>query len=411
MFEWHFSQSSFTKTSVASLFTSQYPDTHLALGRRTYAGSPTTLARGLGEAGFETALFSRNPQAGPPTGNGAHFEEAYTDRDVSRFRRANEGVAPPEALLRLFSTWLGKTRDRRFFAYIHFIPPHLPYKQPREMTALFEGKRPPNYDPGRYRPGQCDFGVKLEMDDRFPPLPEWINLYDANLRYADWLMGEVGRVLRDAKVYDSTLLVITSDHGEAFGEHGYVEHQSAIHDEATHIPLILRFPKGAVARRVEGLSQTIDVLPTLFELLNVPYRRDGVQGRSLVPLITGEADSVNDYVFLRSYIDPRSHGRPGDQNKAMVRGRQYALLLYGNGRWRALYDLGADPEQRRNIIEEQPGRAQELLEVFKEFARVQANPITHFADPSARPAPLPKAPSVELTPETKRQLEALGYVN
>ena len=220
-------------------------------------------------------------------------------------------------------------------------------------------------------------------------------------------------MLREQDVLENTVFIVTSDHGEAFGEHGYALHQGVPYDEATHIALIVRLPGGEAVARINTLTQTIDLLPTIFDLFDIPCPNEGIQGRSLLPLIAGETDKVNDYVFVRALKDGNLSG---DQAKYMVRGERYALLLYANGKWRALYDLETDPEQRHNIIDEQPERADELIQVFAAFADTQRQGIMYFADPTVTMPPV-RRPETESLRELRkeltrinRELEALGYV-
>lgn len=399
-FERHFCQYASTKQSTASLLTGQYSDTHLAAGTRHLLEGTFTLAQGLEVAGFQTVLFSSNPNASPGAGIGLEFGKAYDQTDVEPLVEGWEELTSPEPLLALIGSWLKKERRSRFFAYVHFDPPHQPYIQPEEMTRLFERQRPPDF-----RPGEFAFPV----DDRemlatcvHPPLPQWINLYDANLRYADWAVGELARLLEEEGVFENTLFIVTSDHGEAFGEHGYLWHERGVYDELTRVPLLIRFPGGVrPVETVGALTQAIDLLPTIFDVLMIPYPREGVQGRSLAPLLTGSVDSVHDFVYCRSDGKPPSY---------LVRGVRWALMLWGNGEWRALYDLEADPGQRENVIAEQSSVAEEMLEAFRGFARAQRWPPLDFVEPGAEVAPLPEVSEGELTPEMKRQLRALGYV-
>ncbi len=196
---------------------------------------------------------------------------------------------------------------------------------------------------------------------------------------------------------------MTSDHGEAFGEHGFTWHAEAIHDEASRIPLLIRLPQGTHHREIPALTQAIDLLPTVFDLLGVPYPADRMQGRSLLPLMTGRSDRVHDFVYTRAI------GQAND-DKYMVRGERYALLLYGNGKWRALYDLASDPEQRHNVIGELPDVAEELEEVFREFAGRQTASLACFLDPNAALSRRRRERATTLAPEVEREMRALGYV-
>jgi len=308
----------------------------------------------------------------------------------------------PESLLQLVADWLAEPPTRPFFAYIHFLPPHEPYDAPDDMKQLFAGKEPPNA-----RQGPLEFpqiGVHLPENSKRArePLKRWVNLYDANLRWADWAVGEVERLLREAGVFDDTLFVVTSDHGEAFGEHGYLSHICGLYDELVHIPLLMRFPGGRrPVERVGALTQGVDVLPTIFDLLQIPYPEEQIQGRSLVPLLAGDVEKVRDYVFARDLGEPASY---------LVRSLNSALILYRGGELRALYDLETDPKQTRNIIEEEPGRAEALLLAFREFAKTQRRQPVDFIDSSGEPTAPPSGPEIEFSEEMRRQLEALGYL-
>jgi arylsulfatase A-like enzyme len=239
------------------------------------------------------------------------------------------------------------------------------------------------------------------------PIVEWINKYDSNMRYADWVVSEVERLLKESGELDNTVLVVTADHGESFGEHGYLGHGDPIHDEVAHIPLIIRFPSGAKTGRITALTQTVDLLPTFCDLFGVPYPPESVQGRSLLPLIEGKQDKVHDYVLTWA---KKNGGLPDDSEKYMIRNSRYAMLLYGNGKWRALYDMQADPGQRRNIIAEQPAVAKTMLDAFRTFAGTQRRPPLNFLDPNAKMAPLPKVQRPALTDREKKDLHALGYL-
>ncbi|MCJ7823068.1 MAG: sulfatase-like hydrolase/transferase, partial [Armatimonadetes bacterium] len=399
-FDSHYCQHVTTKPSTASLFTSQYTDTHLATDTRHLLAGTFTMAQGLAAAGLQTVLFSSNPNASPGVGIGLDFQETYDQRDVEPLVDGWEELTSASALVTLIEDWVKKHHRKRFFMYLHFDPPHQPYIQPDEMTKLFEGRQPPDFQLG-------DFAFPVEDREMLrtcarPPLPEWINLYDANLRYGDWAVGEVERLLRDAGVFDETLFIVTADHGEAFGEHGYLWHERGVYEELTRIPLLIRFPGGAQpAETVGALTQTIDLLPTIFDTLMVPYPREGIQGRSLLPVLLGDADTAHDSVFCRSDGKPPSY---------LVRSPGWALMLWGNGEWRALYDLEADPDQRANVIAERPEVAEKMVAAFRTFAREQRRPPLDFLDPAAKLPPLPEAGVSQLTPEMKKRLRALGYV-
>jgi len=424
VFEQHFCQYPQTKGSTASLFTALYPDTHLTFAWRTMDPSTFTLAEGLKAAGFHNAFFSSNPWASPETGIGEGFDWVRPVRRTVGGRRGAGGRAGgvagpgaalqapgrgipagtrrPETLLALAGEWLQQAPPQPFSAYLHFMPPHTPYDAPEEMKQLFAGKPVPGYRRGKYPfRGIDDVGGASEHDS---PGPDLVNLYDANFLWADWAVGEVERLLREAGLWDNTLFILTADHGETFGEHGYKWHPSCPYDEVIRIPLVIKFPgSGGPVGRIRALTETIDLLPTIFDLYRLSYPSEHIQGRSLVPLIAGEVSKVRDYVFARTSGDPPAY---------VVRDFHSALLLYygRGGKLRALYDLDADPGQTRNVIKQQPERAAELADAFREFAMAQRQPPLHFLDPDAPTADLPPVPEVTMSEESRRELKALGYL-
>lgn len=215
-------------------------------------------------------------------------------------------------------------------------------------------------------------------------------------------MSELVRLLRERGVLEKTVLVVTSDHGEALGERGYVWHGTSVYPETTHIPLLVRFPGGlGGGTRISALTQTIDVMPTLLHVLGAPSGAKEIQGQSLVPLLTGETDRLHDYVFARTF---------GEEGQYLMRGTEWALVLLQGGRGRVLYDLEADPGQTRNAAPYESQRLYAMLRAFQEHAEQQRVPPVQFVNPHAKPPRLPAAKEVETTDRDRRQLRALGYL-
>ncbi len=400
LFENYFVQFVETKPSTASLFTGQYPDTHLAYHERMLPESTFTLAQGFRSAGYHTVLFSQNEYASPLWGLGLHFDEAFYEPHITANGRKKPHIWQAEAVLELIGPWLEKGAPEPFFAYIHFMPPHDPYLTPLDMYYKFYEKDPPN----AWRSPYPFDEVEQELRQREKPWSQqlFINRYDSHLLYADWAVGKVEEMLREAGVFDRTLYIVTADHGEAFGEHGYKGHTISAYDETTRVPLVMRFPEASSpSGRVTGLTQSVDLLPTIFDLLEIPYPSRGVQGRSLLSVMAGEEEEVNDYIFCRTAGRPPSYA---------VRDHRSLLILYQGGQLRALYDLEEDPRAVNNIIDEQPERAAELYEVFRSFADTQVAPPLDYIDPDAPTPELPEVQEVEVTEEMKRALRALGYL-
>lgn len=404
VFEQHFAPIGQTAPSTASLLTSQYPDTHgvlanakddtiyLALDPKAF-----TLEKGLQRAGFTTFFLSSNPAASPSLGVGGDFME-YDYRADGRRSQAESAV---EYLSELAAKLPGRAKSKGtpFLAYFHLLPPHTPYAAPEEIKQEFAGERPPHY---WQRPhGFTDVKTLSQRSAAPASWVDWGNAYDANLRWADQFVGKLVEALKEGGIWEETLLVVTADHGEALGEHGLCFHVDCPYDEVLHIPLLMRFPgPNKLAGRVHALTQTIDVTPTILDLQQLPFPREEVQGKSLLPLLTGERDRVNEFVFSRGGFQSTFF---------IVRAARATLLLHKDGKQRALYDMDADPWQTRNVISEQPDRAAALTEAFRKHALAQKYPPLNFLDPDYRPKKR-ALPTAKMSEETKRRLKSLGYL-
>lgn len=398
MFDRHYSQHTQTKASTASLLSGQYPATHGALRFKPLDESTFTIAKGLQAAGYQTALFSANLWITPGRGIGKEFD-ATSGPKCGPLAGGGVGRLTGEhcgGILGDLRHWLRSRPPGPFFAYIHLLPPHFPYT----ADELFAGQAPPNFRLGRLPFSQIrDEGCPTEHETIGP---EVVNRYDANLRKADLDVRQIVDLLTEAGVFENTLFILTADHGEAFGEHGYKWHTRCPYDEVVHIPLIVRLPGDARPRgRVSALTQTIDVLPTILDLLALPYPRDSVQGHSLMPLITGEIDKVNEYVFSQT---------EGDPSCFVAHDARCTLMLYQGGRLRALYDRDSDPWQEHNIVGRRERDESRLTEAFYRFAMQQRYPPLDYLDPNAEVIRLPERSQVPLSDEERRQLQALGYL-
>ncbi|MBN1458188.1 MAG: sulfatase [Armatimonadetes bacterium] len=400
VFEQHFSQFPHTRSSTASLFSGQYPDTHDVHAMDGSLPETNTLGQILGSAGFDTGFFSGWLVASPSMGVGRDFEFASApSRELRRQPGEAASHREPGEVLRNLSEWLDGRSSGPFLAYVHLLEPHPPYEPPDDLVALFRSK-PPYLWRGRLPYGEIKHVIKQDKS-----LGELANLYDANYRYADGVVGQLVELLKEKNLLDDTLLIVTSDHGQAFGEHGYEGHREGVYDEHLHIPMLMRFPgAGAPVGRVRALTETVDIFPTILDLLGLTAP-ESVQGESLVPLITGASPAVHDFVFARAEGAPRSY---------LIRNQNWAMILFRGGKLRALYDLEADPWQVRNVIDDRPEVAERMIAAFRTFAESQRHPPLDFVDPEWRPGrqtATPQTQALDLTDEARRELEALGYLH
>jgi arylsulfatase A-like enzyme len=348
----------------------------------------TKLAQGFKEIGYHTALFSQNDYASPQWGLGTHFDTAVYEPDLRKAGYERPFYWLPQVILEQVEGWLEDQSATPFFAYVHFMPPHDPYLAPREIYSRFLQVPLPE---SAWRAPYPFEGVEVELRARERPWDQalFINRYDGHYFFGDMAVGALAGLFHEAGLLDNTLFIVSADHGEAFGEHGYKGHTTSVYDESIHVPLVMKFPGDDGPRgRIEGFTEVVDMLPTLAALFLFPYPKDVVQGRSFLPLLAGQEEEIHDYVFSRSAGDPPSYA---------VRSKDWLLMLYSGGEMRALYDLKSDPRAVENVIEEEPEQAEHLYQVFREFAQRQT-------------AEWPDVELIEPTEDMLDTLRALGYV-
>lgn len=392
-FERALAQSSWTRPAVASLFTGLDPRSHGVVRPDSVLseGIPA-LAGLLRDAGYATHAVVTNGNLAPAFGFGRGFDEYRYLREVGppEMHRLSDRVG--EVAL----GWLGERRDDRpFLLYLHTTDPHAPYAPRAPQRRQFAADvRDPEL-------GSVPMFRRLQEGEW--PHPD-VNrqmaaLYDAEIAFNDASFGSLLAGLRELDLYDPTLIVLLSDHGEAFADHGSWQHGNTLYEELTSVPLVIRLPSGRGAGRVVGEPvRQIDVLPTLLDALGIAAPT-GLQGRSLLPLFSDRplfsdgrrgAPDVPAFAHLA-----RSRG----QWESVVQGH-YKLIRTraskgGSGRL-LLFDLDTDPAERRDLSEERP--------VWRGYLESQLRRQALLPDASGEPR------AAELDPELRQRLEALGYL-
>jgi arylsulfatase len=386
VFDTAHSQAAYTLASTASLFTSLLPAGH-GVVKKSQKLDPRlmTLAGVLRKAGFATGAFSANGFASPTFGMDNGFERFET---VGR-GAGPESVAGPKAVELRFERWLDKlaaqeaTAPRRFFAYLHFIQPHEPYDL--APAEYYHG-----LDAGYVGPvdGSAEFMRRIMRHELVPSeedVERLVRLYDGNLRYVDAAVGRVIEKLRGQGLLDRTLLIVTADHGEATGEHGFFGHNYSMQEEVTAIPLLIRLPgKAGRSGRVSRPAASIDVAPTALAALGVA-EPDAFQGVDLLAPPTEETSAPPRVVYSRSAHD-----------------RSSSALWFGNfkyvddpGRAGRTLTRGPDLDGDSNLVAHHP-----ITYAFLDRSRIAIENTASATKPGR----------ADISLETRAALEALGYV-
>lgn len=337
VFERAYSQSSWTKSSVASLFSSLYP-VHHQVWEETPANqlsaSLQTLAECLQEAGYWTAAVSENPHVQPETGFDQGFEEF---RGLDRFQdtgawileqcRELLAIAPP---------------DRPRFLYIHILDPHGPYKPGKYRDEFLQGQTTDRPEVADGQIGRLLRRGELAELTHSDVTYLW-SLYLAELRGSDDLVGAIDQEFR-AACSGPPLVLLTSDHGEEFLEHGELKHGNQLYEESIHIPLVIGGPGIAAGRRVDVLAQHIDLAPTLLDLAGVPVP-PLFQGISLRPWLEGAPPEERTLLF---------ETRWRNLQRSAVRAGDFKLSRDADSGEERLFQLSKDPGERRDVRADHP---------------------------------------------------------
>lgn len=383
-------QSTFTKTSVASLFTGRNPFEHgLYWGsHRDESGALTsdvlteeevTLAEALRERGYLTTAWVQNSHLTAASGFGQGFV----------LYNADQGPAP--RLLDRFERFAGGPGRRYgFFSYLHLIDLHDPYRPQPPYDTLFGPTA------GAYEGIDLDaWGATLEAirrGERTLPaaqIAELRRLYDGELRAVDDRLRRTFERLRALGLYDKSLIVLTADHGDAFGEHGAISHSTVPYDELVRVPLLVKMPGGVAAGRVvEEQVRLIDLMPTLLEVARARPPR-GVSGCSLLPLILGTGSRGDECRVAVSEI-----AEEGAAPVVAIR-RDGFKYIHHEKRAAELYDLASDPAEQHDLLATAPPL---LADLHRRALAV----IAQRKQLSGR--------RMDLDERTIRELKALGYL-
>jgi arylsulfatase A-like enzyme len=322
-----------TKPSVASILTGLHPQTHQQkTGDAALPGSALLLSEHLKGEGFATGSFIANGYVSDRFG----FDQGWDD--YSNYIR-DGGSTEAKDVFEKAGNWIESHREDRFFAYIQTIDPHVPYDPPGEYVRM--------YDPSEYS-GQVKprlTGDLLEKAKRRPPEVVFDArdkrrieaLHDGEITQHDRFFGAFLDRLASLGLADDTLIVVTSDHGEEFNDHGSWGHGHSIYQELLHVPLMFRLPNRLPAGgRVSDAVSTLDVSSTITELLGVPTMPDN-EGHTLVSLMLGEPSSHPGVAFSDFQDDRR-----------VITTRQWKFVLRGN-LTSTLFDLVNDPGETTQL--------------------------------------------------------------
>jgi len=341
----------------------------------------------LGAAGYDTGAAVSNFLVGPTFG----FKQGFGVYDFYPDRNAEQATG---AAKRFFAD--RTESDRPAFFFLHLMDPHYPYKTAEQDRSLFSGADAIGFDQSlpffefrdRYR--------DAAPEDRAPLLAA----YDAEIHYADRILGELLDQLREQGLYDEMLIVVTSDHGEEFWEHGGLGHTVTLYDEVLHVPLIVKLPRGSHGGELlEGQVRLTDMTAFIAARagLSLP---EGAEGRDFMEIIAeGGVKDSGPALAMTDLFGPARYSRRTSDVKWISESR-FKLGSREDVFAERIYDLQTDPGEVQNLAP----LDRELTDAISTLARQEITAVGSLAD-GRGPDQAP-----DLDPQMLQRLKALGYL-
>lgn len=394
MFRQAISQSTTTTPSHASLLTSLYLQDHNVYSNFEAVGSNLkTLAELLVGRGYSTFSIVNMRHLNPEVSNlGQGFQVVVPSGNM---RRASQTIDS-------FLSWLESQREQRFFAWLHFVDVHTPYRPPPPYDRFY-------YDDDERDPAKRSLAriwptLPLHMSDH-PFFQAWLEgitdvdwvlaQYQGAVTYVDDEIGRLLDTLETRGLLDRTAIVLTSDHGESLGEHDMYFVHTGLYEPTVHVPLITYFPgSGRQGVDVREVVELVDVLPTVLEYLEVPVPQN-IRGHSLWPLINGEV--APERIAMSEHAGRNLVALRSERFKYVRHLRTLHVqpsYPFVDGR-EELYDLRSDPLERFDLASARP----DVIRVFRGDLERRRKDRQDLARGTA-----------EVSRETEDILRSLGYV-
>ena len=348
-----FAVSNCTHPGFTAIFAGLYPETSGIVSHWSAVDLPDNrpmLAEILHDRGLTTAAVDNLCHAWQKS----HRLYPWFRRGYDRYEFPRQKHSHSSSNCDLACRWIRELARGDFVILYHPWHPHAPYEPPKE----------------------CRIFETASAD----PIEQTVALYDAEIYFTDIQVGRVIEALKDAGIYDETLLIITSDHGEIMGEErivlgtrfnfGHID----LHDECLRVPLIWRWPGRIQPGRSDAMIQQPDILPTLLELADIPCPE--VDGVSLAPVMNGKQWSREEVHFLENTYE-KKRGIRTRQHKFL---RHYEEELQSVVR-RELYDLEADPLEQANEVDRRPELSEALNAQMEQWVQEMLKKAGRTADP------------------------------
>lgn len=392
LFEKVYAQSPWTLPSHTSMLYSLNTASHqVYYNDQRIDQSLPSLSSILKNSGYETYAFTGGGYVSNLFGFAKGFNW-YEEPVGGRHAVLSEYEA--EELYSHTAEWLKNYKDRPFFLFLHTFQIHGPYHSPPPWNTMFldEDSRWERMALRRFLDSNPDYSFSKNEIENI------IALYDSEIRYTDeTLIKPLVDSLKQLDIYDQTLLIITSDHGEEFFEHKGWLHGGALYNEQLHVPLIIKFPESEFkGTRVKSICRSIDIMPTIFEALSIKYDKNQFDGKSLLDMIKGKEKSDRKFISDLAYKDildpcPAQVSTNKDNLKIIVEKSTDGIKKM------EIFNIEKDPTEQINLLREKRelgfNLLKELDSYYEEKSKIQR-----------------QIQKITLDEKLKEKLKALGYI-
>jgi arylsulfatase A-like enzyme len=372
-----------TTPALCSMITSRYPHEHASTrnGLRMRSGF-ASLPKALQARGYRTAAFVGNwTLRDKLSGLAEHFESYEEVFSRRRWFGLLRGEATADDLTEETLQWITahvrSDHDAPFFAWVHYVEPHAPYRLHKQHLKQ----------------------LGLDRGDSYPPADR----YDTEIAFVDAAIGELLRGLRNLGLSDKTLIVFTSDHGESLGEHKYWGHGRHLYEPTLRVPMSITWKGRLAPRTIEAPALIIDLAPTLLSLLRQPHP-SGFRGYDWAEVLIGGAEPprgrLTHYQAHRGAVLSRHDSdlarRSGLLEVGLIQeGRKEVFRIEKNRR--RVFDLEADPGETASVADPTEEPTEGLLDWMRTIYMTLASLDEELPEP--------------LDEESAAQLRSLGYVD
>ena len=380
-----------TKPSCATMLTGLYPDTHkIQTEGAKLPAKVKMISEEMQERAVATGAFIANGYVSGKFG----FKRGW-DRYTNYIRESKKTDA--EYVFKDAFEWIEKVKDKRFYAYIHTIDPHVPYAPPKKFLELYD-REPYN---GPVQPRKTAHHLEAIKKGKFNPTrrdkERILALYDGEISYHDKYFGRFLDRLNTLGLMKDTLIMVVSDHGEEFWDHGSVGHGHQIHQELIHVPFLLIW-RGTIFGKVR-IADNHDhgcMVPTTFDAMGL-HPPDYLEGKSALPIALG-----------RQQPGPQAGFSSHQGDRQAVWSGKWKLLMRGPVNT-YLYDTDADPGCQSNLKKKRPITLAYMRALLGQFQGSSDKTRWSSRETTGKRKRKVEQEKVEMDNELRKQLENLGY--